>query len=1473
MHSVGDGTERGRFVNNGLGVRGTAATGRTMALSCVIAIALGAPYREVQAAGLPVTGSEATTILKTCTQQSTTLCGDPVTSTVVTATGDAAALPGMSSPHRFFLEVPAGLDSLTVELFDADIGGGVTDPEPNGYDLRNGAAYVDQWEYRLFDPSGAPATTTSADAVVSVSGAVAASPTECDYLDGAADNDGQVNANGAWCAPWGTVAPGTIATPAAGHWRVEIAATNSGTNRNGFGVRASGSAGGSPVEVNVYSQAYVPIGKNPNAAVDLTMYPYVTGYCGLTVRNAEFNDEGSISVTAPTFDPADPLFGSGASAPATFGPAVISTPAGGISSPSDWDSFTHTNFNPVDGAGLATQVVRRGIWSANAAITPAGGANYGIFYFKPNIGVGATAASNTCLRLAPYTSGDACAATNPVAPGPWAETPSRSNPPSLSGYGDGVSPAAPVADDSSWRVYFPTSAGGVPQKPSLVQAVYIAQGPNPPVIGQTTTYAVYVKFVNPTAHPIVFGGGARVVTAEVPVIANGAVYGGGAVVTQGTFTEPGVGTQGDLVWDPGTVAAGGSATLTYTIDVARVAGTPNPLRVTGAIGPSQQIDLSSGTRAQYFDETGVAEYAYGPLCPLSLNLTTSNTTTPVTLGKLSRQGNRLDWSTASEAGTLGFNVYSVDGGDRRRLNDELVAAQGNNSTLAHDYSFELPAGVNRVQIEEIEFNGKANRYGPFEGQFARGADIARQPVDWQSIRTEQAALNGSRVIVPRRSGGFSVARLKVSTNGIYRVSHEQLTAAGVDLAGSAASALALLRNGQAVDRRVVAPGGVFGPGAYVEFVGEALDTLYTRTAVYELKVDQASARNALTSGVVPGLSEELYAEAVESFAPDALYEQGSPTDDPWYARRLTRNNNANPVSTTFSLSTPQRRDNTEALLRVSMFGGLDHQGAGQDHSVSLLVNGQVLATNRFDGATAADLVAQVPASLLLSGANTIAVRLNNDTGFSTDRVNIDSVSLTYQRRLQPAADGRLAFSAGGYDNGPLADSLFRDGVEVDGSPACVPGQDGIGCRAFGMTGFASADIIAYRLGSDGRMARLAGQAVANGGTFDYRVASLELPLDRYYAATTSALMTPQIEVAPEVPNLLQGAGRYLIVAHPSFISSLNALVSARQAEGYTVKVVSVDDVYSAYSAGVKDPDAVDRFLVDAKNVLGTEYVLLVGGDTYDYFNNLGINAVSFIPTWYRRTDPYIAYGATDLPYADTDGDGDADLALGRFPVRTVAELNNVITKTLAYGTAAHANEALFVADRADAQFNFANLSNQMESDLGGSWSNARVHLDNYPAGSAGAAQARTALAAAVNDGRALVNFIGHSAPAEWTFDALLTTSQINGGLFTNTTTPAIFSSWGCWTSYFVVPQYNSMVHALLLQPAGGAAMIGTTGLADTGENQLLGSQLYSRLRTGMPLGEALRASVAALIANEPSRANSLRGTSLMGDPALKLRIQ
>ena len=92
-----------------------------------------------------------------------------------------------------------------------------------------------------------------------------------------------------------------------------------------------------------------------------------------------------------------------------------------------------------------------------------------------------------------------------------------------------------------------------------------------------------------------------------------------------------VGGSGNILWNPGTVAAGATATLSYEVDVTP-ASPGQRIPVTGA-------PLSIGTAARYLDETGNATYIFGPLCELAI---TEGVATAITLTAFSaRSGHGL----------------------------------------------------------------------------------------------------------------------------------------------------------------------------------------------------------------------------------------------------------------------------------------------------------------------------------------------------------------------------------------------------------------------------------------------------------------------------------------------------------------------------------------------------------------------------------------------------------------------------------------------------------------------------------------------------------------------------------------------------------------------------------------------------------------------------------------------------------------
>ncbi|MCJ7435583.1 MAG: C25 family cysteine peptidase, partial [Anaerolineales bacterium] len=351
----------------------------------------------------------------------------------------------------------------------------------------------------------------------------------------------------------------------------------------------------------------------------------------------------------------------------------------------------------------------------------------------------------------------------------------------------------------------------------------------------------------------------------------------------------------------------------------------------------------------------------------------------------------------------------------------------------------------------------------------------------------------------------------------------------------------------------------------------------------------------------------------------------------------------------------------------------------------------------------------------------------------------------------------------------------------------------------------------------------------------------------------------------ETPRPLADLNRpaqYLIISHPDFIGGIEPLVQTRQAQGLTVSVVDVNDLYAQYTYGIFDPMAIQQYITYAAQNLGTEYILLVGGDTYDYRNYLGLNSLSFIPSLYVSTGPTVQFIPADPLYADVNNDRTPDLAIGRFPVRTSTELDLIVNKTLAYAGKDYGSTAVFVSDKSDG-VSFKNFSNAMLSGLPSDWVTDSIYLDDLSV-----AAARDQLIAAMNRGTALVTYMGHSSPATWTFSGLFNTSD--AAALTNNGRPFVAVQWGCWNTYYVDPTSYNLVQSFLFSgDQGAAAVLGASTITGVNSQYLLGKLLTPRMVTpGMSIGQALRDAKLELAQAHPDFLDVLLGWSLMGDPAL-----
>lgn len=672
--------------------------------------------------------------------------------------------------------------------------------------------------------------------------------------------------------------------------------------------------------------------------------------------------------------------------------------------------------------------------------------------------------------------------------------------------------------------------------------------------------------------------------------------------------------------------------------------------------------------------------------------------------------------------------------------------------------------------------------------------------------------------------------LKVNKTGIYRVTYEMLRDAGLDLAGVPVDKLAVLNRDMMVPLHVSMPESAeaFGAGGFIEFYGEALDTLYTDTNIYTVQVSGAPANripakdSSVQPGAVPPASypETLVVNNQRAYVTSAL---GA---DPWYDTALQVSKTARSWSFTFQVNGLAPAPGSESLNLLVW--GMNVSAVKPNHHMLVYLNGVLVGNELFDGIVEKSLEIALPAGVLKEGANTLRFTLPADTGATSDVIVLDRYGASYQRSFM-AQDGRLRFTMAG------------DAFRVSNLPD--PG------------------VVVYRI-RDGGLHRLENVVVQPSGTTYAATFAGSDRADTYLVDTVATLYTPGLEITRPKADLNRPA-QYLIIAHPDFISGLQPLVEARQAQGLAVSIVDVNDLYAQYTYSIFDPRAIKQYITHAARNLGAQYVLLVGGDTYDYRNYLGKNSISFIPSLYASTGPSIHFSPVDPLYTDLDGDYVPDLAIGRFPVRTSADLDLMVRKTLAYAGKDYGRTAVFASDTFDGIVSFKDVSNRMAAGLPGQWTVENIHMDDVSVETA-----RAQLLAAMNRGTAMVTFTGHSGPTYWAFNNLFTMSD--AAALSNAGKPFITVQWGCWNTYYVHPTNNYLVQNLLFSgDRGAAAVFGATGLADSGSEEMLGQILMPRLVVpGAKIGQALQQSKAELAKTHPDLLDVLLGWSLMGDPAL-----
>ena len=191
---------------------------------------------------------------------------------------------------------------------------------------------------------------------------------------------------------------------------------------------------------------------------------------------------------------------------------------------------------------------------------------------------------------------------------------------------------------------------------------------------------------------------------------------------------------------------------------------------------------------------------------------------------------RFNWATEVEVSNAGFYLsYKSEEGDWLQVNDEMIPAKGD-ATNVQEYQY-TAAGLYATQFKltDVSVTGKRVEHGPFEINVEHGVKSQRKDTNWDAIQHEserkrierqqelrdqlqikmkQFKLSENQIEEPSDSNGqklkrsawsqfagtllslivpaahaLDLASFEVENAGLYKVTHSELSAKGVDLRG------------------------------------------------------------------------------------------------------------------------------------------------------------------------------------------------------------------------------------------------------------------------------------------------------------------------------------------------------------------------------------------------------------------------------------------------------------------------------------------------------------------------------------------------------------------------------------------------------------------------------------------------------------------------------------------------------------------
>lgn len=385
--------------------------------------------------------------------------------------------------------------------------------------------------------------------------------------------------------------------------------------------------------------------------------------------------------------------------------------------------------------------------------------------------------------------------------------------------------------------------------------------------------------------------------------------------------------------------------------------------------------------------------------------------------------------------------------------------------------------------------------------------------------------------------------------------------------------------------------------------------------------------------------------------------------------------------------------------------------------------------------------------------------------------------------------------------------------------------------------------------------------------------------------------------------------KYIVITPSAFLSAAQDLSEFHSiTDGYSTGVVKLNDIYNLFGSGKSDITAIRNFIRYLyENSTSTEnklkYVMLMGDGSYDYDRG------NYVPTYQsvNSLSPISSFASDDYfgiiePGEKILNNSKVDIAIGRFPAKSLSEANTFVNKVKEYVKSSSfstvgeyqipqnfgdwKNRLFFVADDGNDADNYTSahlnetelLLNNIELN-DSSMNKKKVYMDAYPkepsAGGGRYPIVEEEIEQEIHNGALVVSYIGHGGEAGWADERILKVSDINN--WSNKYKLPLFLTATCEFSRFDDPDRVSAGEYVITNPAGGAiAMLTTVRLVFGGNNNNIGfsNNFFDAIFTPVngeygTLGDAL---LQAKVVSPIGSAYNSRKFALLGDPGIKLGI-